>query len=369
MRIAVVINTSWNIYNFRQGLIKGLLDEGHTVFAIAPNDDYSKKLESLGVEYIPLEMHAKGMNPFKDFQLMKQFRALYKRHEIDVALHYTIKPNLYGSWACKSIDTYVVNNVSGLGTTFIRDNWLMKLVKRLYRYCFKYSQHVFFQNPEDRDLFLSYKLVDEKKTGLLPGSGIRFKEIGFKPKDVDNEKIKILFPARVLIDKGIREYLEVATRIKKEFGDKIEFLVCGKPEPNPKLGLDHAELESYVKKGVINYLGNIDNMLEQMEEVDCIVLPSYREGTPRVLLEASCVGRFIITTDTVGCREVVKNEMNGLLCDVKDADSLYNCVLQFLEMPNSIRQGMVEKGRKLVEEKFDEQIVIDRYNNILNNLR
>lgn len=365
MRIAVVINTSWNIYNFRKGLIKGLINDGHELFAIAPLDEYSSKLHELGVKYLSLEMNAKGMNPFKDYLLMRKLKSCYRKNNIDVVLHYTIKPNIYGSWACRNISTRAINNVSGLGTTLIRENWVSKLVRRLYKFSFGYAEHVFFQNKEDMALFLDNGLVQQEKIGLLPGSGINFDEIPYWPLSYNENNVKFLFPARVLLDKGVNEFINASKLVKKKFGDKVSFYICGKPEENPKLGLSETQINEHVKDGFVNFLGHVDNLQEKMKEMDCVVLPSYREGTPRVLLEASCAGVFMITTDVPGCREVVSHETNGLLCNVKDTNSLYNCMLQFLQMDNRSRIGMREVARKLVEQKFDEKIVIDQYKNVL----
>lgn len=361
MRIAIVINTSWNIFNFRKGLIHALIQDGHELFAVAPQDDYSPMLTELGVKYIPIEMNAKGMNPMKDFLLMRNLRSCYKQYDLDFVLHFTIKPNLYGSWACRNIYTQAINNVSGLGTTFIRENWLSTLVKHLYKYSFRFSSKVFFQNSEDLYLFKENSLVSSDKVGLLPGSGIDFRKISYRPKIWDDNNINILFPARLLIDKGVNEFLEASKRVKEKYGSRVNFFICGKPEENPKLGLGQDLIDHVVKQQDVVFLGHVDNLSEKMKQMDCVVLPSYREGTPRVLLEASCAGVFMITTNVPGCREVVSHETNGLLCNVKDANSLYNCMIQFVEMSDSSRLTMRNTARAMVEEKFDEKIVINEY--------
>ena len=361
MRIAIVINTSWNIYNFRRGLIEDLKSNGHTVFAIAPQDDYSEKISELGVTFVPLNMDSKGTNPFKDIALYFEFRKLYKKLDLDVVLHFTIKPNLYGTLATRKLNICSINNVTGLGTAFIRENWMSKLVSRMYKTAFNYSSHVFFQNGDDLSLFLDKKIISSDLASLLPGSGIKYQDIFYEPKKDISYPLTFFMPSRLLLDKGINEFLGAAKRMKAEFGDDVKFIVCGKPEKNPSIGIDENTMRFYESEGVLEYYGHVDNVLSRMKQSDCVVLPSYREGTPRVLLEASCTGTFIITTDAPGCREVVRHGVNGYLCEVRNTESLFNCMRDFVNLTIEERLKLLDNGRDLVETKFDERIVVDGY--------
>ena len=361
MNIGIVINTSWNIFNFRQGLIKALLLDGHTLFAIAPKDEYSSKLAELGVKVIPVKIDSKGLNPIKDLKLIYDLRKIYKNQKLDCVLQFTIKPNIYGTIAAVLLQTKVINNVSGLGTIFIRENLLSSLVRRMYKWSFKKSFHVFFQNSDDIHLFLQKKLIKKKKCSLLPGSGIPLDLINYTPKEYSENRRSFFMPSRLLIDKGVKEYVEAAIKLKAEFGTRVDCFLCGKPEENKKLGFGLLEANEWTEKGFLNYLGHIDNTLDWMSKSDIVVLPSYREGTPRSLLEAASLGRPIITTDAPGCREIVQNTRNGLLCAVKDSNSLYNCMREMVLADNLKLSAMGKESRSIVEEKYDENIVIRKY--------
>lgn len=368
MKIAIVINTSWNIFNFRKGLISGLIKDGHQVYAIAPKDKYSENLIDLGVHFIDVDMDSKGTNPFKDFLLIRKLRKVYKTNKIDFALQYTIKPNIFGTIACANINTKTINNISGLGTTFIRQNLVSKIARILYKYALRRADFVFFQNNDDKNLFQKLNLVKGNNIGVLPGSGIPLASLSYAEKDYSNDSKTFLLPCRLLIDKGVGEFIEAARKVKARYGDQIKFVLCGKPENNPTLGFSEEQAVLWAKEGVVDYLGHIDNVIDHIKKSDCVVLPSYREGTPRVLLEAASVGRPIITTDAPGCKEVVIDGSNGYLCKVKDVNSLYHCMIKIIDADSAVLDQMAKKGRTLVESKFDENIVINKYRVEIDNL-
>lgn len=365
MNIGIVINTSWNIFNFRLGLIKSLIDDGHKVFAIAPKDDYSAHLETFGMTFVDLNLESKSTNPIKDLKLIFELRKIYKLNKLDVVLHYTIKPNIYGTLATMFSTIKTINNVSGLGTTFIRETLMTKLVKWMYKVSFKKANHIFFQNEDDLNLFKKNNLVSNLNVGLLPGSGIDLLKYKYSEKQFDSNSILFLLPCRLLIDKGVGEFIQAVVKIKNEYGEKAIFNVCGIYEPNPNLGFDKEAVSKWVKDGLINYLGHVDNVDELIVDSNVVVLPSYREGTPRVLLEAAALGRPIITTNAPGCKEVVINKGNGLLCEVKDVNSLYYCMKNVLDSTPETLLQMGKRGRELAENRFDEQIVINKYKEVL----
>ena len=358
MKIAIVINTSWNIYNFRGGLIKALQQEGWEVIAIAPKDDFSARIESeYGVKYIPVIMENKGTNPFKDYQLIKSFKKLYKREKPDVILHYTIKPNIYGTMAAIKLGIPVINNVSGLGTAFIRKNIVSKIAAKLYKHSFRNARRVFFQNDDDRKVFLSKKLISKEKTGLLPGSGVSLQK--FQATSAKG-KFNFLFIARLIYDKGILEFLQAAKSLKKE-GVDADFDVLGFIDDEAKLGLTSKQVEHWQKEGFVNYLGAVDDIRDIMGNANVVVLPSYREGTPKSLLEAMAMEKPIITTDVPGCRETVKNGYNGYLCKEKSAEDLADKLKKIYALPEDELLEMGRNSRKYAIEKFDEQIVLNKY--------
>jgi len=372
--IAIVINTSWNIYNFRLGLLDALRDKGYRVIAIAPRDDYSEKLKALGFEYHDININNKGTNPFQDFLLMFSFYRLYKKLKPDVILQYTIKPNIYGTWAAKMVGIPVVNNISGLGTVFLNDGFSSKLARWLYRFSLRFAHKVFFQNPHDRQLFVDNKLIKAEKTDVLPGSGIdveKFKPVDFKKED--QFTFVFLLIARMIKDKGIVEFVEAARAVsmgsecfdfaQSKYSDLIdlEFWLLGDLYLGNPTAISQAQLEGWQREGVVKYLGHVDDVASIVNKADCVVLPSYREGLSRVLLEAAALAKPIITTSVPGCKDVVDDGDNGFLCKVKDAKDLEVQMQKMLNLTNQQRQIMGQNGRRKIEQKFNEKIVISKY--------
>jgi glycosyltransferase involved in cell wall biosynthesis len=364
MKIAIVINKSWNIYNFRLGLIKAFQLHGYSIIAIAPEDEYSKLLKENGCEFYPLKMEEKGSNPLKDILLIFQLYKIYKSVSPDAILQYTIKPNIYGTIAAKMLGIPVVNNVSGLGTVFLHDNLTSRVAQGLYRFAFRFPSKVFFQNNDDLQLFLEKKLVKKKITGLLPGSGINLKKYTPVPH-TRNSEFKFLVIARLLFDKGLVEF-EEAARILKDKGIKARFQILGFTDFNSKLGIPKDLLDQWIKNGNIEYLGTTDNIIKFVNEVDCVVLPSYREGTPRTLLEAASLGKPLIATNVPGCKEVIIDNFNGYLCEVKNAEDLAQKMFHLYNLTENELINLGKNSRRLAEEKFDEEVVFEQYFKALN---
>jgi len=358
--VAIVINTSWNIYNFRVGLLKALQQEGWRIVAIAPKDAFSHKLEELGFEYHDIAMNNKGTNPLEDMKLLYDYYRLFAKIRPDVSLHYTIKPNIYGTIAATMAGVPVVNNISGLGTVFIDNNLASKIAKMLYRFSLRYSKNVFFQNKHDRELFVTNRLVEAGKTAVLPGSGIDTKKEIPLHHSVQKEGVCFLFIARLIRDKGLIEFIEAARIIKAKYPSS-DFAVLGPfYEGNPS-AVTKEEVKAWEEEGVFRYLGVSDEVENIIVHADCVVLPSYREGMSRVLLEASLMAKPIITTDVPGCRELVDDGFNGFLCDPKDSVDLAEKMELMLLLEDIERINMGIHGRQKVVNEFDEQIVIDRY--------
>ena len=361
MRVALVINTSWNIWNFRASLVRALQAAGHEVLAIAPPDDYSARLETeLGCRFVPILMENKGTNPVKDAALTRRFYQIYRREKPDVVLHYTIKPNIYGSIAARLAGIPSINNVSGLGTVFIIKNLVSKVALGLYRFAFRFPQKVFFQNGDDRQLFLDNSLVRKEITGLLPGSGVD--TVRFQPaaQFTRNTPFVFLMVARVLYEKGVVEYFEAAKIIRAAVpGTRIQLL--GGLDEAGGVGVPRATFEEWLLSGDIEYLGRSDDVAAHLHRADCVVLPSYREGTPKTLLEAAAVGKILVTTDVPGCRETVVDGRNGYLCQVRSGEDLAAKMLQVLRLSDTDLQGMGQNSRYLAETKFDEKLVLNEY--------
>ena len=359
MKVAIVINTSWNIYNFRLGLIKALIEDGHEVVAVAPEDGYSKLLIENGCEFFHVFIDNQGVNPIKDLKLIYGLWKLYRNIKPDVVLQYTIKPNIYGSLAARFLKIPTINNVSGLGTVFLKDNLLSKISRSLYKLAFRFPAKVFFQNKDDEKLFVDDKLVKPEKTEVIPGSGINIGKFAKTPMQFQSGYTFLLI-SRIIQDKGIREFIE-AIKILKSESINAHFQILGPKEPGHKRGIPLAEIDSWITDGLIEYLGTSDDVRPFISHAQCIVLPSYREGTPRTLLEAASMGRPLIATDVPGCREVVKHGHNGLLCEVRNAQDLADKMRQMLALDESAARVMADNSRKMAEGNFDEQIVINKY--------
>jgi len=359
VKIAIIINTSWNIYNFRRGLVKSLLNEGHDVIAITPNDAYVSKLKEWGVIHHPVEVDGSGLNPVRDLKYLRQLKIILRAEQPDIVLSYTIKSNIYGSLAAKSLKIPVICNVSGLGTTFLWKGWIRRAAITLYNRAFRSTDFTFFQNQDDRKLFLEQVKISPSKTGLLPGSGIDLFHFKGEPPPF-SRSITFLMISRLIIEKGVLEYLAAA---KKVLGihENVKFQLLGKYEPEHKRCISEEDFEQIESGNWIEYLGEKEDVKEAITAADLVVLPSYREGTPRTLLEAAAMSRPLIATDVPGCREVVSDGANGFLCVAQNADSLVKKIELFLALNPEEKQAMAKTSRALVEERFDEQIVIAEY--------
>ena len=289
-----------------------------------------------------------------------------KRIKPDVVLHYTIKPNIYGTLAAAITRTPAINNVCGLGTVFLKNNLVSLVAKGLYKLAFAFPNKVFFQNQDDLNLFAENKLIDESITDILPGSGIDLSK--FHPlKKARDKKFSFLMISRLIHDKGVLEYIE-AIKILRGRGVDAEFKLLGPKDPLHARGIQLDIIDGWIESNSVDYLGKTDDVKPFLAEADCVVLPSYREGTPRSLLEAASVCKPIVATDVPGCREVVVHGHNGLLCNLKDANDLADKMMEMAAYDAERIHQMGENGRQRVLENFDESIVIDKYIGAINEI-
>ena len=365
--IAIVLNTSWNIYNFRLNLMKSLSKEGYRVVAIAPKDEYSSKLEEEGFEWIELGLDNDSTNPLKELMQIKMFLSVYKNLRPDFLLQYTIKPNIYGTLAAKVLGIPVINNVSGLGTIFLNKGLSSKIAKILYRFSFRFADDIFFQNRDDQKVFLKHKMIKVNRSHVIPGSGINSKR--FAPIAVTKskeDKVVFLMIARLIGEKGVLDYID-AIKILKQKKYDLKFLLIGSLYPKNPSAISEALLNEWIEDGIIEYLPFSDKMEEVIARADCVVLPSYREGLSRVLLEAASMEKPIVTTDVAGCRDVVEHGVNGFLCDVRNALSLATQMEKFVQLSFEEREKMGILGRKKILNEFEETVVIEKYMSTIKN--
>jgi len=366
--ILISTNTSWNIINFRLGLLKALQKEGFEIVVLAPQDKYSSFFKEYGFRYYDIKINNKGTNPLEDFKLTVEYYKVLKQIKPDLILNYTIKPNIYGTIAANFLKIPTINNIAGLGTLFVNENIVTKVAKYLYKYSQSKASHIFFQNKEDFELFTSEQLAEVQKSSILPGSGIDTSKFVPIPKKRKDDKIVFLLIARMLWDKGIQEYIEAARIIKSKYNN-VEFQLLGFLDVANKTAISKEQMDLWVEEGIVNYLGTSDNVKNEISQADCIVLPSfYREGTPRTLLEAASMAKPIITTNNIGCKDIVDDGVNGYLCKIKDKNDLADKLEKMILLSEKERILMGEKGRKKMKEEFEEQIIIDNYLSVIKNL-
>jgi len=370
MKIFLIANTAWSLINFRAGLMRALVAAGHEVTAVAPYDEHAARIEEIGVRFIALPMDNKGTHPLRDLRLLLAFVSLFRRERPDIVISYTIKPVIYASMAARWLDIPAVSVVTGLGTVFLRENLLTKLVEWLYKVSQSGVQKIFFLNEDDMQIFRERKLTSVALMERLPSEGVdlsHFNLVGYQGNLSESgtyalqRPIRFLLMARMLWDKGIGEYVEAARQVRHKYPG-TEFGLLGFLDVQNPTAISRSQMDEWVQEGVVNYLGVTNDVRQAVAWSDCVVLPSYyREGMPRTLLEAAAMSRPIVTTDTVGCRDVVDDSVNGYLCRPKDAVDLANKLIQIIELTPDERQTMGEKGRQKVEREFEERVVIAYY--------
>lgn len=340
--------------------MKALHDAGYEVWGVSPEDGYVDRLRDAGFLHVPVQMSRKGTNPLEDLRLVYRLFRLFKRSDPGLILPYTSKPNIYCSLAARPLGIPVVNTVSGLGALFTTNTALTRVVKQMYRLAFRTSWKVFFQNEDDLSLFVQEGLVDPEIARRVPGSGVDTAH--FSPRETarTSNSFSFLFVGRILWDKGIREFVEAA-RIIRGLGLPVECRVLGFFDPGNPAAVERQEVQAWVDEGSIVYLGDSDDVAVHMADADCVVLPSYREGLPRSLLEAASLAKPLIAADVPGSREVVDHGVNGFLCRPRDARHLAQRMEEMVRLPGEERLRMGTAGREKIEREFDQQIVIEHY--------
>jgi glycosyltransferase involved in cell wall biosynthesis len=359
--ILVSANSCWNIVNFRAGLIGALQDRGYRIAVAAPDDEYRSKVEDLGVEFMPVPINSPGISVAEDLRLLARYVQVFRQLKPFAFLGFTAKPNIYGSLAARLAGVKVINNISGLGTVFIKRGPLTALVTRLYRVALRGSSTIFFHNPDDLQLFVGKRIAPRDRAQLLPGSGVDLER--FKPRPsvaAADAPFHFLMVGRLLWDKGVAEYVEAA-RIVRRSHPEARFQMLGRVGADNRTAVPSVAVERWQAEGVIDYLGESDDVRTAMGQADCIVLPSYREGLPRSLLEGSAMSKPLIATDVPGCRDVVEDGSTGFLCAERSADSLAAAMMKMIETSRGERLRMGELGRRKIEQEYCETRVIDKY--------
>lgn len=340
------------VYNFRGDLIKEIKSKGFEVVVTGPNTDGIDKIEELGVRFEQIPLNKSGLNVFADAKYLINLYKLFKKEKPDVTLGYTIKPVIFGSIAAKMAGIKNINSmVTGVGYVFTATTAKAKFIKffasLLYRIGFACSTTVIFQNKDDINEFLELGLINIKKCRLVNGSGVNMEK--FSPVDYP-KKLTFFMLSRVMYSKGIREYLEAARIIKNDY-KQVRFILLGAIE-NMQDSMSIEETQPYIEDGIIEHFGETNDVANFYKKCSVYVLPSYREGTPRTVLEAMAMGRPIITTDVPGCRETVINGYNGFLVPVKNSYALAEKMEWFINNQDQIKE-MGNASYKYCIEKFE----------------
>ena len=356
--IIISANSFWNIKNFRTGLIDSLIDRGWEIVIAAPDVDevWARRRRAKTND---IKVDRSGMNPFKDLPLIARYFWLMKSYQPKFFLGFTAKPNIYGPIAARFSRVICLPNISGLGTAFINPGPLSALVGVLYRLALAQCPIVFFQNLDDRELFVSRKIIRSDQARLLPGSGVDLDR--FRPGSVPpSSEVRFLFVGRILGDKGVREFVEAARLLRPDHPD-WKFQLLGPIDEENRGAIGRAELDRWIQDDVIEYLGQADDVRPFIRGSTAVVLPSYREGLPRSLLEAAAMARALIATDVPGNRRIVEHGVNGLICEPRDYNSLAQAMRELGSMEVEKREAMGKAGRAIVERSFGEQEVIRSY--------
>lgn len=363
----IAINTTWNIYNFRRSLISALGEAGFRVVAYAPPDEYIGRVVSFGARYVPMQLSNASTYPLRELMTLWRMMRLLKCERPALLLTYTPKVNIYLSLAARVWGIPVVANVSGLGWTFIAGGWITRVTRVLYRIAFSWPRCIFFQNTEDRAVFLDAGLAKEERTSLLPGSGVDVSRFTPRLTVRDEGNFVFLMVARLLWDKGVGEYVAAARQLKDEFPLVCFRLLGFLDVPSPS-AVSRRDVEAWEHEGIIEYLGQSDDTVSIYAESDCVVLPSYREGMPKTLLEAASMGLPVIATDVPGCRQAMVDGETGFLCKVRDTTTLAEAMRRMLLLTPAQRAKMGHSARERIVREFDEKIVVRRYLDVVKDI-
>jgi glycosyltransferase involved in cell wall biosynthesis len=370
--IIIVTNSATNLISFRGQLIKELVDKNFQVLVIIPKINFSNDFENevlkLGAKILTIPLDRTGLNPFYDFLTYLALKSCFKKYKPDIVLSFTSKPSIYSGLAIgKNSKIKFFPILTGLGYGFTQKFGLKRklinfILKKLYKLSFRFSAAVIFQNPDDELLFDNLNITTGKKTFILNGSGVDLKF--YYPTSLPLKPIFLML-SRLVVDKGVIEYCEAAKEIRAKFPEVI-FQLAGSFDPNPS-GLKYDQLKAFIDAKDIEYLGYINDVRKVLSGCRYYVLPSYREGTPRSVLEAMSMGRPVITTNVAGCKETVLHEINGLLIPAMDKVSLVSAIQKMLKMDDRKIIEMGQESIKLVREKYDVRKVNQHIINIINN--
>lgn len=365
IKVVFCANSSWYLYNFRKTTIEAFIFAGFDVHCIAPKDNYSQKIESIGASFSSFKFHPSSLNPFKELITLWDLIKIYLKIRQDYTFNFTPKMNIYSSLAAQLVNSNVVNNISGLGTAFLKKSTFSFFMMLLYRISNLKVKKIFFQNKRDMNLFLEKKIIHPSKCEIIYGSGVDLDEFYFSEMAHDS-KFRFILMCRLIREKGVYLFVEAAKILKKEFPDKLEFVIAGFIDKHKNEAVTLTEIEEWEKDEIIKYKGPLEDVKDELAKSHCAVLPTfYPEGLPKFLLESGAMGKIIVTSDTPGCSEVVQDGINGFLCEAESLDSLIECLKKVIFLSSKKRAEMSLNSRRRAELLFSDKIIVNKYLNCI----
>ena len=364
MKLVLFANTDWYLYNFRRSLVVALCKAGHEVVLISPSGVFAGKLEELGFRWIAAPMNRRSLNPIRELFLLHWLWRVMRRERPDIVHGFTIKCAVYGSLAARLTGAGRVSAVAGMGYVFTSNALKARLLRPLVRFLMRAvfggtRTRIILQNPDDVKLFRKARIIGVDQLRLIRGSGVDCSAFTPPiPQIDDTEPLRVLMAGRLLWDKGLAEYIEAARLLRAE-GRNLQFILAGAPDPGNPASVPEEKIITWQAEGLVAWRGHVLDMPALFANADIVVLPSYREGLPKSLIEAAACARPLITTDVPGCREVVTDFVDGLLIPVRDAPALARAIARLQDDP-ALARRLGEAARRKALAEFDEQIVIAR---------
>ena len=372
MKILLFANTDWYLFNFRQPLARALRERGHEVLLVSPPGSYGDKLIALGYRWQAAPMVRRSLNPLREYALVHWLRQLIAREGVDLVHGFTIKPAVYGSIAARLEGVQArVNAVAGMGYVFTSNAPLALFLRPVIRTLFRYAlggdgARLILQNPDDMAMFSRAHLVGTEKLRLIPGSGVDCSRFTPTERASSSKPFRVLLPARLLWDKGIAEYVDAA-RLLRSKGVSVDFLLAGEPDSGNPAAVPEDVVRRWVDEGLVHWLGHVNDMPGLLHSVDAVVLPSYREGLPKGLIEAAACALPLVTTDVPGCRDVVADGVDGLLVPPKDSQALAEAIARLAREPELCRR-LGSAARQKVLASFEETTIVEQTLNVYREL-
>ncbi len=360
-KVLILGNSSSGLYDFRNELVTRLIGEGTEVTISLPDELRVPELRAEGAKVVMTNINRRGMNPLEDLKLYKEYKRLIIKEKPDVVITYTIKPNVYGGYACRKLKVPYISTITGLGSTFQGGNFKRNLIKKLvvfmYRQGLKGCKCVFFQNSQNLGIFKDLGIVKRVNTRLVNGSGVDLER--HKPEPYPGHKddvVRFLYVGRLMKEKGTEEYLNAAHALHEEFDDRISVAAIGYYEDDFR-----EKAEAAVKKGELKMIPYNKDIHPFLTEADVIVMPSYHEGMSNVLMEGSATARPVLASNISGCREIVEDGVTGYLFEKGNGKALLDAMKKIAGLSTDERRRMGISAREKVEREFDRHSIIDAY--------